>query len=358
VAGEIYFSVAAANRTDHLTMPLNVLLIGDRGYTSIILPHLIRSEHQVVGLVTRQEHISYKSWMVESVRKIMMKLGMYWKDEFFDQNPFAKCAYPVPVARKFNVPFFYAATIKTNKELKAFVEQRDIDIVLVAGFHRLVPNYIIQASSVKSINLHPSLLPKHRGGSPNRWIIKNRETKTGITAHVLTDKFDDGDILLQREIAVEPRDTWGDVEDKIMNQLTTVVDELFGQIESGNIQPMTQNASEASYEKPLKGDALNVDWNEPADAVLHLSYAVRPLTGAMAKYQNHKVCIWDGDVLPDHTDAKPGEIVALPDDERVNVQCGDGVLSISHFYYRGRVVPAKKVIPIYGFQIQQKFTEK
>lgn len=336
-------------------MSLKILLIGDRGYTSIILPHLIHSKHEVVGLITREEHFSYKSWMIESIRKTAMKLGWYWKDEFYNPNPFAKCVYPVTIARRYNVPVFYAKTIKTNPELKAFVEQSDIDVVLVAGFHRLVPNYIIQTSSQYSVNLHPSLLPKHRGGSPNRWIIKNRENKTGITAHVLTEKFDDGDILLQKEIPVKTRDTWGIVEDKIMNQLTNVVDELFTQIESGTIQPKRQAPHEASYEKPLKGAMMNVDWNEPADAVLHLSYALRPLTGAMAYYRDHRVCIWDGDVIPNLSDAKRGEIVALPNMERVDVQCGQDILSISEFFYRGRVISAKKMIPIYGFQTETCF---
>lgn len=284
-----------------------------------------------------------------------MKLGFYWKDEFFDQNPFVKCAYPVKIAKQHNIPMFYASTIKTNPELKLFVQHEDIDIVLVAGFHRLVPNYIINASSKLSINLHPSLLPKHRGGSPNRWIIKNRETKTGITAHVLTDKFDDGDILLQREILVESRDTWGDVEDKIMNQLENFVDELLNNIQSGKIQTNPQDMNEASYEKPLKGNLLQVDWDEPADAILHLSYAIRPLTGAMTNYQGRTVCIWDGNVLHEKSESIPGEIVAIPNGNRINVQCGDGILSITHFFYRGKVVHAKQLIQKYGFTVNTSF---
>jgi len=82
------------------------------------------------------------------------------------------------------------------------------DLLLVSTFHRIIPQRVVTKSK-KAVNVHPSLLPKYKGRTPIAAVMSARETETGITVHVLTDKVDDGRILLQQKIRIEPEETEG-----------------------------------------------------------------------------------------------------------------------------------------------------
>ena len=102
------------------------------------------------------------------------------------------------------------------------------DLILVAGFPKLIPEQIYQKAKLGAFNFHPSLLPNYKGGTPNRWVVRDSAPETGITAHRLTDEFDAGEIVLNTKILVEKKDSWGDVETKIIERLPAFTFKFFG----------------------------------------------------------------------------------------------------------------------------------
>src|SRR2546421_10170149 len=97
--------------------------------------------------------------------------------------------------------------IKNNAEFRAQLEQITPDAIIVVGYGRIVPPWMLQLPRFGNLNLHASLLPKYRGAAPIQWAIAEGEEITGVTTMLLNEGLDTGDILLQRELPIDPEDT-------------------------------------------------------------------------------------------------------------------------------------------------------
>ena len=97
--------------------------------------------------------------------------------------------------------------IKNNAEFRAQLEALAPDCIVVVGYGRIIPRWMLDLPAHGNINLHASLLPKYRGAAPIQWAIANGERVTGNTTMRIDEGLDTGDILLQREMAIGPEDT-------------------------------------------------------------------------------------------------------------------------------------------------------
>ena len=101
--------------------------------------------------------------------------------------------------------------LQDEKTMNALMDCFDINFIVLAGFLKMVPAFLLQRFPKKIINIHPALLPAHGGkgmygARVHEAVIANKETKTGITIHFVNDKYDDGEVILQKEVALEPAD--------------------------------------------------------------------------------------------------------------------------------------------------------
>src|SRR5690349_10685547 len=110
-------------------------------------------------------------------------------------------------ALKLNLLITQPDRIKTNDEFRAQLTTLKPDAVIVVGYGRIIPQWMLDLPPLGNINLHASLLPKYRGAAPIQWAIANGETVTGVTTMRIDAGLDTGDILLQRELAILPHDT-------------------------------------------------------------------------------------------------------------------------------------------------------
>ncbi len=112
-----------------------------------------------------------------------------------------------------------------------FCQQKKIDIIILAGYLRKVPNELIQNFPERVINIHPSLLPKHGGkGMYGKFVheavLNNKDIETGITIHFVNEEFDKGKIIAQYSCAVSPDDTLEDIQRKIQELEHTYFSEV------------------------------------------------------------------------------------------------------------------------------------
>ena len=118
---------------------------------------------------------------------------------------------------------------------------------------KILPKEIFSAPKYGSINIHPSLLPKHRGPSPIYWVLKNREKTTGLTCHYIDEGIDSGEIISQRKIAVESHDTVSSIIEKQKLIIEELVEESIKRLQGRTFKPMVQKEELASYApKPVK----------------------------------------------------------------------------------------------------------
>src|SRR2546423_8548637 len=110
-------------------------------------------------------------------------------------------------ARALGLSVIQPQSLKNNPELRAQLEQLAPAAIIVVAYGRLIPKWMLDLPRFGNLNLHGSLLPKYRGAAPIQWAIANGERVTGATTMRLDEGLDTGDILLQKEIAIEPEDT-------------------------------------------------------------------------------------------------------------------------------------------------------
>src|ERR671935_3147813 len=103
-------------------------------------------------------------------------------------------------AEKYGLRIEQPDKIKNNAEFRALLEAVAAETIIVVGYGRIIPPWMLSLPKYGNINLHASLLPKYRGAAPIQWAIAEGETVSGVTTMLLNEGLDTGDILLQREL--------------------------------------------------------------------------------------------------------------------------------------------------------------
>src|SRR5208337_6732 len=111
------------------------------------------------------------------------------------------------LALTLGLPVLQPEKVKNNEEFRAQLESIGPEAIIVVGYGRIIPQWMIDLPELGNINLHASLLPKYRGAAPVQWAIARGETITGVTTMRIDAGLDTGDILLQQEIPIAPADT-------------------------------------------------------------------------------------------------------------------------------------------------------
>ena len=124
-------------------------------------------------------------------------------------------------AKKHNIPtLIFSSEELNNRAVLKELQKREINFIVLAGFLLKIPSNLIRAYPKKIINIHPSLLPLYGGKGMygmhvHKAIIENKESVSGITIHYVTSNYDEGPIIFQKEVSIDPSDTAKDLANKI-----------------------------------------------------------------------------------------------------------------------------------------------
>src|SRR5260370_18447669 len=138
------------------------------------------------------------------------------------------------------------------------------------------------------INLDASLLPKYRGAAPINWAIVNGETRTGVTTMRTDAGMDTGDMLLQREIEIGPKETAPELAARMSESGAPLMAETLRGLAAGSIAPKPQEHAEASYAPILKKEEGRIDWKRPAVEIYNLILGFAPWPGASTKFRGKR----------------------------------------------------------------------
>jgi methionyl-tRNA formyltransferase len=302
---------------------VRVFLFGNRGYMSIVFPELVRAGWRIVG-VCASEPPPLMRTVRARVGQALRVLGLREDTDFNYTDPFEGLSRPKAIASRHAIPFFPSASLRSDA-FQQEVHALQPDVILVAGFHRLIPAAVVNSARRAAINLHPSLLPRHRGGTPNRWIVRNGENETGLSAHWLDQSFDTGDIILQQRVGVGPHDCWGDVEVNILAALPGFIKQTMALVLAGDVPRHKQDEACATYEPSYKGSRVRIDWEQSPEDIRRTCLAIRPKSGGRARIKDVPICIWE---VRESENAGPGgsagEVVGFDETANPIVRCGHG----------------------------------
>jgi len=187
------------------------------------------------------------------------------------------------------------------------------DLYVVVAYGKIIPREIFDHPHLKTINLHPSLLPKYRGAAPVEWALMGGETVTGVTVQLINEKLDAGDILASSKIDVGRDMTAGELYDIVLPKGAALLVETVRRMGEGDIVPVKQDESESTYCGKIDKDLARVEWTKPAPDIHNLVRGLNPKPVAWTEFRGKNVRLWRTN-LPDDA----GDIVLEPGELRVH----------------------------------------
>src|SRR5260370_6065087 len=188
-------------------------------------------------------------------------------------------------AERFGLPIYQPEKIKQNEDLRAKLEAIRPDAIIVVGYGRIIPTWMLQLPELGNINLHASLLPTYRGAAPIQWAIANGETVTGVTTMRIDEGLDTGDILLQKEMAIAPEDTAVTLSPKLAAVGADLMIETLRGLEAGAIHPLRQDDAKATLATILKKEDGRIDFGRSAQEIYNRFRGFQPWPGAFTTFR-------------------------------------------------------------------------
>lgn len=243
---------------------------------------------------------------------------------------------PPPVkelAENYNIPVYQFEKIRASEGCAA-MESFSPDLCVTAAFGQLLSKKNLAIPRLGTINVHGSLLPRYRGASPIQSAILNGESVTGVTTMMTDIGMDTGDILLQRETAIGPDETYEQLSARLSVLGATLLIETLERLEAGTLVRVPQNDQEASVCHMLTKADGRIDFTNSAQKIHNLVRGTVPWPVATALLDGESVKIWTTKTVSTSFDEKPGTLVEQ--DQRLFVQCGDRALEITSLQMSGK----------------------
>src|SRR3984957_19016738 len=229
-------------------------------------------------------------------------------------SPVKQCAL------KLQLPIVQPASIKSNIDFRNQLSSINPDAIIVVGYGRIIPQWMLDLPRLGNINLHASLLPKYRGAAPIQWAIARGETITGVTAMKIDAGLDTGDILLQERFSIALDDTSETLAPKLaMVGANLIVTTLRG-MQAGTISSRPQDHSEATLAPILRKEDGLIDFSRHAAEILNRMRGFQPWPGAFSKFRGKSLQVWKAASLDGAL--SPSELRVEGD--RLFVGCGHG----------------------------------
>jgi len=182
--------------------------------------------------------------------------------------------------------------IKKNDEFREQLVALRPDAIIVVGYGRIVPQWMIDLPAMGNLNVHASLLPKYRGAAPIQWAIANGETVTGVTTMRIDSGLDTGDILLQNERPISPDDTAETLAPPLASLGSNLLVETLRGLQTGTITAKPQDPSQSSLAPILRKDDGKINFRRPAIEICNRLRGFQPWPGAFTRFRGRNLHIW------------------------------------------------------------------
>ena len=215
------------------------------------------------------------------------------------------------VAARYNLLTLKPTRIKTPEflaELKSF----EPDLLIVAAYGRILPQSILDAPRLMPINVHASLLPRHRGAAPIEGAILAGDAETGVTIMRVVPEMDAGPMILKRAIPIAPDDTQGSLKEKLAELSAVVLLEALDLIANDTVIETPQDESAVTHTNQVKKEDAVIDWTRDAAVIERMTRAYDPWPVARTTLNSEPLMIWRARVdSTEIVDAPAGAVVAI-----------------------------------------------
>ena len=301
-------------------MPLRIVMMGTGPFALPAFRQLLDSPHSVEALVTQPDRRG--------------------RGHHRHVNPLAE------LARERGVTVLQPENINTAESVAA-LEALQADLAVVAAYGQILKPPVLAATRLGAVNLHGSLLPRHRGAAPVQYAVLEGDAETGVTIFQIEPRLDAGPVLSVVKTPIGPKETSGELMERLAELAAPLTLETVNGLERGELVPQAQNAEAVTRAPQIrKSDGL-IDWTQSARRIEQMIRAWQPWPLAVSYIQTARkprtrLILLEADVMPlaeegqaDSAEPAAGDVVAVERD-RLLVQTGDGVLAISRVRPEGR----------------------
>jgi methionyl-tRNA formyltransferase len=235
------------------------------------------------------------------------------------------------------LPILQPARIK-SEEAVAEIRALTPDVIVVMAYGQILPRAVLDIPRVACLNLHASLLPKHRGAAPIQAAIVAGDRESGITVMYMSEGLDTGDILLQSRLEIAADETGASLHDRLGQIAPDALRDALAQLQRGSAPRIPQDASLATYAPKLGREDGRINWTESAALIERKIRAFNPWPGAFtllrdAEGRDRKLKIFSAQVVAS-AQAAPGDI--LQSDGGIVISADAGALSLSEVQLEGK----------------------
>ncbi len=225
-------------------------------------------------------------------------------------------------ATRLGIAVLQPGTIRNNDEFRSQLAAIRPDAIIVVGYGRIIPQWMIDLPRLGNLNLHASLLPKYRGAAPIQWAIANGESVTGVTTMRIDAGLDTGDILMQREIALGLEDTAETLGPKLAPIGAGLMVETLRGLETGQVRPTPQDHAQATLAPILNKEDGRMDFSRSATHLFNRLRGFQPWPGAFTTFKGKTLQVHRAQARQHAAKLTPGEVAV--EGTRLLVGCGEG----------------------------------
>jgi methionyl-tRNA formyltransferase len=306
---------------------MNVAFFGTPDFAVPTLEKLVESRHEVSLVVSRPDRPVGRRQIIESPPV-------------------------VEVARTHGIECRQPKNLKSD-EIDTSLQEIGVDAVVVVAYGKMIPARLLEIPRYGFINLHPSLLPRHRGPSPIQWALVCGDRATGVTTMQIDEGMDTGPILLQKRVAIEPEETAEMLSPRLAAIGADLIVRSLDELEDGTLEPRPQPADGANTTPMLRRNFAKIDWSMPARQLVNRLRGFTPWPGLYTKFRGGRLKIHGLDQVtpPPPGKEKPGTVLSAEPDGIV-VRCGKSTaVRITEVQREGR-----KRMPVDAFLIGERVT--
>ncbi len=209
------------------------------------------------------------------------------------------------------------------------------ELMVVTAYGRILTHEMLAIPSVGFLNVHASLLPRHRGAAPINWSLIRGDAETGVTIMWVTYEVDTGPMLLQQRVPIGPDENAGTLTVKLSEAGGTLLAEALERLRQGEQLNFDQPETGITYAPPISPDMRLIHWDHAAPEVAGWIRGLDPRPGAYTLWQKKRLRLFGARVAkPEGGTAAPGTVLGLTEG-RLEVACGQGTVSLTELQQPG-----------------------
>ncbi len=241
---------------------------------------------------------------------------------------------PVKVfAESVNLPVFQPKSVKTDESLE-LLKQLNPDLIAVVAYGKILPKAVLDLPKYGCVNVHASLLPRHRGASPIQWAIYSGDKVTGVCTQHMDEGIDTGNIMMSASTEITDNDNFQTLHDRLAQMGANLLVKTVEDIKNGTITETPQSEAGACYAPIITKDMGKIDFNRTAAEIDFQIRAFTPWPSAYFYIEGVRVKVINA-ILDGNTDSKVGTVIC--NKEKLSVACGGGsVISFTKIQPEGK----------------------